>query len=175
MKIAPSIRRLLNFAIIPGTALLLAAAGINFACAQNTTTTAPATVSATDVSQFPTLDQLPGKVPLHVWNGLANVWARDHARWAATATNDAGAVVFLGDSITEGWRTLATDFPNLKVANRGIGGDITSGVLYRLKADVLAKISGFCFGIQVQIRPIRFGVIPLRDRVNYSSPVTSAL
>jgi lysophospholipase L1-like esterase len=48
------------------------------------------------------------------------------------------AVVFLGDSITEGWRTLAQDFPNLKVANRGIGGDITSGVLYRLKADVLS-------------------------------------
>jgi lysophospholipase L1-like esterase len=49
-----------------------------------------------------------------------------------------GAVVFLGDSITEGWSTLAADFPNLKVANRGIGGDITSGVLYRLQADVLS-------------------------------------
>ena len=91
-----------------------------------------------DASHFPSLDQLPGKVPPHVWNGLANVWARDHLRWQATATNDVGAVVFLGDSITEGWRTLATDFPNLKVANRGIGGDITSGVLLRLPADVLS-------------------------------------
>jgi lysophospholipase L1-like esterase len=138
MKIAPSICRLLNSAIIPGVALLLAAAGINFAGAQNATNAAPAAVNATDVSQFPSLDQLPGKVPAHVWNGLAGVWARDHVRWAATATNDTGAVVFLGDSITEGWRTLATDFPKLKVVNRGIGGDITSGVLYRLKADVLS-------------------------------------
>src|ERR1035441_4233447 len=46
--------------------------------------------------------------------------------------------VVLGDSITEGWKTLANDFPKMKVANRGIGGDITSGVLYRLKADVLS-------------------------------------
>jgi lysophospholipase L1-like esterase len=138
MKIALVIRRLLKPLIIPGIALLLAAAGINFAGAQNTTNAAPAMGSATNVSQFPSLDQLPGKVPSHVWNGLAGVWARDHVRWAATATNDTGAVVFLGDSITEGWRTLATDFPKLKVANRGIGGDITSGVLYRLKADVLS-------------------------------------
>ena len=49
-----------------------------------------------------------------------------------------GAVVFLGDSITEGWKTLAKDFPDLKVVNRGIGGDTTRGVLYRLNADVLA-------------------------------------
>lgn len=93
--------------------------------------------SVIDVSQFPSLDQLPGKVPPHVWTGLAGVWARDHARWQATASNDVGAVVFLGDSITEGWSTLAKDFPKMKVANRGIGGDITCGVLYRLRADVL--------------------------------------
>lgn len=93
--------------------------------------------SVIDVSQFPSLDQLPGKVPPHVWTGLAGVWARDHARWQATASNDVGAVVFLGDSITEGWSTLPKDFPKMKVANRGIGGDITSGVLYRLRADVL--------------------------------------
>jgi lysophospholipase L1-like esterase len=95
-----------------------------------------------DASQFPSLDKLPGKVPPRVWNRLGQVWASDHARWKATASNDVGAVVFLGDSITEGWRTLAQDFPKLKVANRGIGGDITSGVLYRLKADVLSLDPG---------------------------------
>jgi lysophospholipase L1-like esterase len=45
--------------------------------------------------------------------------------------------VFLGDSITQGWNDLAAAFPNLKVANRGIGGDVTRGVLFRLKEDVL--------------------------------------
>jgi lysophospholipase L1-like esterase len=119
-------------------ALLLAGAGAALVRAQITNGTALAPDSATDASQFPSLDRLPGKAPPQVWNGLAGVWARDHAKWRATASNDVGAVVFLGDSITEGWRTLARDFPNFKVANRGIGGDITSGVLYRLKADVLS-------------------------------------
>jgi lysophospholipase L1-like esterase len=42
-----------------------------------------------------------------------------------------GEVVFLGDSITEGgqWHEW---FPHLAVANRGIGGDTTTGVLKRL-------------------------------------------
>ncbi|MGA3180203.1 MAG: GDSL-type esterase/lipase family protein [Verrucomicrobiota bacterium] len=119
-------------------ALTLAGAAAIPARAQVTNTPALAPDTATDASQFPGLDRLPGKVPPHLWNRLAEVWARDHAQWRATASNDVGAVVFLGDSITEGWSTLAADFPKLKVANRGIGGDITSGVLYRLKADVLS-------------------------------------
>ncbi len=43
----------------------------------------------------------------------------------------AGDMVFLGDSITEGgeWSEL---FPNVTTKNRGIGGDITTGVLARL-------------------------------------------
>jgi lysophospholipase L1-like esterase len=47
-------------------------------------------------------------------------------------------VVFLGDSITEGWgERLTTAFPGVKVANRGISGDTTRGVLLRLQDDVL--------------------------------------
>jgi lysophospholipase L1-like esterase len=53
------------------------------------------------------------------------------------AERDKGAVVFLGDSITQGWGTVAKDFPNLKVANRGISGDTSRGVRYRLREDVL--------------------------------------
>ena len=52
---------------------------------------------------------------------------------------DEGAVVFLGDSITQGWGDdLGGAFPGMKVANRGISGDTTRGVLIRLKDDVLA-------------------------------------
>ncbi len=42
-----------------------------------------------------------------------------------------GDTVFLGDSITEGgsWHEL---FPDGKVRNRGIGGDVTAGVLARV-------------------------------------------
>ena len=56
----------------------------------------------------------------------------------ARAAQDAGAVVFLGDSITQGWSSLDKDFATLKVANRGIGGDTTRGVRYRLNEDVIS-------------------------------------
>jgi len=52
---------------------------------------------------------------------------------------DRGAVVFLGDSITQGWGDdFRGQFPGMKAANRGIGGDTTRGMLIRLADDVLA-------------------------------------
>lgn len=45
-------------------------------------------------------------------------------------------VVFLGDSITDGWR-LNEYFPDRDFVNRGISGQITGEMLGRMKADVL--------------------------------------
>ena len=45
-------------------------------------------------------------------------------------------VVFLGDSILENWR-LNEYFPDRDFVNRGLGGQITSEMLGRMKADVL--------------------------------------
>jgi len=45
-------------------------------------------------------------------------------------------VIFLGDSITDGWR-LNEYFPDRDFVNRGIGGQITSQMLARMKADVI--------------------------------------
>jgi len=129
MKSTFSVRAYFTVLALSCAALLLA--GVGAIPAQTTT-------NAADVSQFPPLDQLPGKVPPHVWTGLAKVWQNNHMNWKISSSNDVGAVVFLGDSITQGWNTLAKDFPKMKVANRGIGGDITCGVLYRLAADVLS-------------------------------------
>jgi lysophospholipase L1-like esterase len=134
MKTILGLRRILAASFFVCVAFLTGAIA-KPARAQSTNDTA---MVQADLSQFPNLHQLPGKVPPHVWTGLANVWRQNHVRWKTSATNDVGAVVFLGDSITQGWNTLAADFPNLHVANRGIGGDITSGVLYRLSADVLS-------------------------------------
>ena len=50
---------------------------------------------------------------------------------------DQRAIVFVGDSLTGGWRTLTKDFPNYQVANRGVGGDTSRNVLFRFKEDVL--------------------------------------
>jgi lysophospholipase L1-like esterase len=45
-------------------------------------------------------------------------------------------VVFLGDSITDGWR-LNEYFPDRDFINRGISGQITGEMLGRMKADVI--------------------------------------
>ena len=79
--------------------------------AQITNSPALAPDGAADVSQFPSLDRTAWEgAPACVERAGAG-WARDHAQWKATASNDVGAVVFLGDSITEMWSTLAKDFP----------------------------------------------------------------
>jgi len=46
-------------------------------------------------------------------------------------------VVFLGDSITDGW-DLARFFPGKPYINRGIGGQVTPQMLVRFMADVVA-------------------------------------
>jgi lysophospholipase L1-like esterase len=45
-------------------------------------------------------------------------------------------VLFMGDSITDGWK-LADYFPGKPYVNRGIGGQITGEMLGRMKADAL--------------------------------------
>ncbi len=47
------------------------------------------------------------------------------------------SIVFAGDSLTASWSTLEVDFPGAKVANRGIGGDVSRGLLFRFEEDVL--------------------------------------
>lgn len=60
--------------------------------------------------------------------------------FALRAPRDRGAVAFIGDSIVEEWRDLASHFPGLKTANRGIMGDTARGVASRLRADALALL-----------------------------------
>jgi lysophospholipase L1-like esterase len=125
-------------ALILPLLVLLACGNVEIARAQNTNAAAPATASPSDASEFPHDGALvPGKGPMQTWEGFWKIWADRHALWKQSAGSDKNAVVFLGDSITQGWSSLAKDFPNLHVANRGISGDTTRGVLYRLQADVI--------------------------------------
>ena len=59
------------------------------------------------------------------------------AKFKADQTADQGAVGFLGDSITSQWK-LEQEFPEYKIANRGIAGDTTRGMLCRFEDSVLA-------------------------------------
>jgi len=56
--------------------------------------------------------------------------------WSQRQINQ-GAVVFVGDSNIGEWKTLNDDFVPLHVANVGIGGDVSRGLLFRLKEDVI--------------------------------------
>ncbi|MEN9573236.1 MAG: hypothetical protein RL514_1091 [Verrucomicrobiota bacterium] len=91
------------------------------------------------VAKLPETDAgLPGAGPLRRYDWFRNLWRQKRLAWAGRVQQDKGAVVFLGDSITQGWGdNLGNSFPGLKVANRGISGDTTRGMLYRLKEDVL--------------------------------------
>lgn len=75
----------------------------------------------------------PGRGPIRVFEWMPQnrdfFWTKRDA--------DQGAIVFFGDSLTANWRSMKTDFAGYKVANRGIGGDVTRGTLFRLQEDVL--------------------------------------
>lgn len=84
-------------------------------------------------------DGLPGAGPIRRYDWFQNLWLERRTTWAARVAQDQNALVFLGDSITQGWgEDMGKNFPGVKVANRGISGDTTRGVLIRLEPDVLA-------------------------------------
>src|ERR1700690_2774299 len=90
--------------------------------------------------QMPATDDgLPGAGPIRRYDWFSQIWSQRRSTWAQHLQQDQGAVVFLGDSITQMWGDdLGGSFPGMRVANRGISGDTTRGVLIRLDEDVLA-------------------------------------
>ncbi len=56
----------------------------------------------------------------------------------AQAAGEQGAIVFVGDSIVQGFGLIQAYFPEVRVANRGINGDTSFGVAGRLERDVLS-------------------------------------
>jgi lysophospholipase L1-like esterase len=119
-----------------GSAVLALAFGASLASASQSTTA----TSAEDRFAIPATDDgLPGTGPIRRYEWFAKIWHERRSAWAKQVEQDQHAVVFLGDSITQGWGGgLGAAFPGVKVANRGISGDTTRGVLVRLQEDVLA-------------------------------------
>lgn len=100
--------------------------------------TAPAAAPA-DRFQIPATDDgLPGAGPVRRADWFQSVWRERRSAWARDVQKDQGALVFLGDSITQGWGNAGSSFTGIKIANRGISGDTTRGILIRLQDDVIA-------------------------------------
>jgi lysophospholipase L1-like esterase len=91
------------------------------------------------IARLPDTDEgLPGAGPIRRYEEFRELWEARHALWSTRVKKDQGAVVFVGDSITQDWGDdMGGSFPALQVANRGISGDTTRGVLIRIKEDVL--------------------------------------
>ena len=85
----------------------------------------------------PPSNQFPSVGPVQSGLWFRPLWRDRREQWSKDREKDQGAVVFFGDSITQGWASLAKDFPSFKVANRGISGDTTRGLRLRLQGDVL--------------------------------------
>ena len=84
-------------------------------------------------------DGLPGDGPIRRYPWFQRLWLAKRSAWAQQVKKDQKTLVFLGDSITQGWGdNMGNNFPGVKVANRGISGDTTRGMLIRLKEDVLS-------------------------------------
>ena len=100
-------------------------------------------VNATDttnnwIDKAPAAAVLPGKGPVQDGDWFDQNWRARRTTFRQRAVSDRSALVFLGDSITQGWSDdFGNHFPKYRGANRGIGGDTTRGVLFRLQEDVL--------------------------------------
>ncbi len=100
---------------------------------------APASPEVQSRFQLPPTDEgLPGQGPIRRVEWFRKLWVARRETWARRVEEDQHAWVFLGDSITQGWGDdMGGGFAGVKVANRGISGDTTRGVLIRLGDDVL--------------------------------------
>lgn len=92
----------------------------------------------------PLEEKTAGEGTIRQYDWFRNLWLKKRTAWAGEVEAKQGALVFLGDSITQGWGdNLKGAFGETTVANRGISGDTTRGMLYRMPEDVLAlKPSG---------------------------------
>lgn len=123
-----------SFRCLFAISILSTAIACHAPCQENATPPpSPLEIPATD-------DGLPGAGPIRrQFDWFRKLWLQQRSKWAGRTTQDQNAVVFLGDSITQGWGDdMGGNFAGLKVANRGISGDTTRGMLVRLQGDVLA-------------------------------------
>ncbi len=91
-------------------------------------------------------------------------WVKRHEGFVEIAKKGGVDLLFLGDSITDGWRSRGKDvweknYASLKAANFGIGGDQTQHVLWRLQ-------NGELDGIKPKLAVLMIGTNNLRGNTD---------
>lgn len=127
----------MRFRTIALTVLMLLLGAFGQVYADGRLAHGPSLLAPTDShgpSPYPTdAAKWPGKGVIRVFGWMSK---NREAFWRERADKQ-HAVVLAGDSLVSDWKTLDRDFPGVKTANRGIGGDVSRGLLFRWKEDVL--------------------------------------
>src|SRR4051794_2755965 len=172
--------RLLVFSFLLAVYLI----GSPHSAGQNTASVEKSAASAriaAPAAAAPYDDSTPGVGPLRTESWFVKTWRDRRATFAKQKTEQEQALVFLGDSITQGWSDdFRGKFPGLNVANRGISGDTTRGLLARVDEDVLSLdpsgvvllIGTNDIGLNVAPRDIAANVRLLLARIAAHSPNT---
>ena len=129
---------MLRFVVFALAVLLIPAVLVSPGTAQDSATSADKG-AASKFALPETDDGLAGDGPIRRYGWFKNLWIKRRSSFAAAAKDQQGAIVFFGDSITQGWKDdFKGRFAGLNCANRGISGDTTRGMLLRLQEDVLS-------------------------------------
>lgn len=88
---------------------------------------------------------LPSEPAWGFWPDVPAAWLQTHQSFVERSRRGGVDVVFLGDSITKGWKQAETENwagrgPAPRVANYAIGGDSTRQLLWRIDHGVLDNI-----------------------------------
>ena len=134
-----------------------------------------------DAEVFTYDETTPGIGPIRNEDWFVKTWHDRRGMFADHKNADQHAIVFFGDSITQGWsEDFRGKFPGLKVANRGISGDTTRGLLARVENDVLA-LNPSCVVLLIGTNDIELKVTPediannvklLIEKINAHDPKT---
>ena len=81
---------------------------------------------------------LPSEPAWGYWKAAPTAWMSTHQQFVKRSEQGNVDVVFLGDSITKGWKQAEStnwteSTPPLQAVNYGIGGDTTRQVIWRIK------------------------------------------
>jgi lysophospholipase L1-like esterase len=114
--------------------------GVYFGVTENAVAQGAAVVDRPAAGAAATADKdVPGVGPIRKEDWFTKGWHDRRATFAEHAADQQHGLVFLGDSITQGWGDdFRGAFKGVQVANRGISGDTTRGLLARLDEDVLS-------------------------------------
>src|SRR4051794_28847905 len=74
--------------------------------------TTPVATSSASRFDLPATDEgLPGAGPIRRYDWFTKLWTERRTGWAKRVQQDQNALIFLGDSITQGWGDVGSGLP----------------------------------------------------------------